>query len=125
MSQSWTQFVTFLKVADLDASQTFYQGLLGLELVLDQGVCRIFAVGGTAFLGVCEGTPTPEGVIVTLVDQEVERRAGQLAARGVEFEKPVAYNPAFDITHAFIRDPDGYLVEIQRFESPDWPVPGS
>ena len=22
-----------------------------------------------------------------------------------------------DITHAFLRDPDGYLVEIQRFES--------
>ena len=44
-----------------------------------------------------------------------------LAARGVEFEQPPRYNAEFDIYHCFIRDPDGYLVEVQRFESADWP----
>lgn len=117
----WPQFVTFLRVSDLDASQAFYQGLLGLDLVLDQGACRIFAVGGGAYLGTCVGTPAPAGVIVTFVAPDVERRAAELAARGVEFEKPLAYNPTYDITHAFLRDPDGHLVEIQRFENPDWP----
>ncbi len=118
---AWPQFVTFLRVADLDASQAFYQDLLGLELVLDQGACRLYAVGGGAFLGTCVGTPAPEGVIVTFVDREIERRAGELVVRGVEFEKPLAYNPTYDITHAFLRDPDGHLIEIQRFENPDWP----
>ncbi len=82
-------------------------------------------MGGGAFLGVCEGEPAPAGVIVTLVDPDVEGRASELAARGAEFEKPLAYNPTFDITHAFLRDPDGYLVEIQRFESAEWPYAGS
>jgi catechol 2,3-dioxygenase-like lactoylglutathione lyase family enzyme len=123
--RAWPQFVTFLRVADLDVSQAFYQELLGLELVLDQGPCRIFSVGGGAFLGVCEGTPVPDGVIVTLVDPDVERRWEELTARGVQFERALAHNPAYDITHAFLRDPDGHLVEIQRFEDPAWPQPES
>lgn len=112
--------VTFVSVADLDRSQAFYQGTLGLPLVLDQGACRIFRVSDAGFLGTCQGVPSPSGVIVTLVTERVEERCARLEAAGVAFEKPLAHNPTFDITHAFLRDPDGYLVEIQRFEDPQW-----
>lgn len=112
--------VTFISVAELDRSQAFYQGTLGLPLVLDQGACRIFRVSEAGFLGTCEGVPSPAGVIVTLVTDDVEERCSRLEAAGVVFEKPLAHNPTFDITHAFLRDPDGYLVEIQRFEDPQW-----
>lgn len=114
-------FVTFIRCVDLDRAQEFYGGLLGLELVLDQGACRIFRVSSSGFLGVCSGDPAPDGLIVTLVARDVRQRCDELARRGVTFEKPVTYNPDFDITHAFVRDPDGHLVEIQRFESADWP----
>ena len=42
----------------------------------------------------------------------------ELVARGAVFERQLAHNPTFDITHAFLRDPDGHLVEIQRFATP-------
>ena len=32
-------------------------------------------------------------------------------------------NERFDIYNFFARDPDGYLVEIQRFLDPAWPAP--
>jgi catechol 2,3-dioxygenase-like lactoylglutathione lyase family enzyme len=32
-------------------------------------------------------------------------------------------NAATGITHFFFRDPAGYLLEIQRFDRPDWPHP--
>jgi catechol 2,3-dioxygenase-like lactoylglutathione lyase family enzyme len=48
-------------------------------------------------------------------------RCAELEARGVVFDKAVSYNPDSDITHAFLRDPDGHLIEVQRFESADWP----
>ena len=109
--------LVFLFVEDLDRSSAFYE-LLGLELVLDQGSCRSFGDGGAMMVGLCGGrTPSPDGLIFTLVSDEVERVCSELARRGVEFEEPPKYSPEYDITHAFLRDPDGYLVEIQRFES--------
>jgi len=61
--------------------------------------------------------PSPDGVIVTLVTSEVERVCADLEAAGVAFEQGPRFNPEYAITHAFLRDPDGYLVEIQRFET--------
>lgn len=118
---TFDSLVTFLRVRDLDRSQDFYGGLLGLELVLDQGTCRIFRVSESGFLGLCVGTPAPEGVVVTLVAGDVRERCDALARNGALFERPVSYDADYDITHALIRDPDGHLVEIQRFESSEWP----
>jgi hypothetical protein len=44
----------------------------------------------------------------------------QLRGHGVRLEKEPAYNPEYQIFHCFLRDPNGYLVEIQRFEDPRW-----
>ena len=46
------------------------------------------------------------------------------APAGVSCEKEPTYNPTYDIDHAFYRDPDGYLVEVQRFRQAEWPRPG-
>ena len=115
--------VTFCSTRDLDAAARFYEELIGLELVLDQGKCRIWRVAGDAYQGFCarREAPRPDGVILTLVTRDVDGCHARLAARGVEFEQPPRYNAEFDIYHCFIRDPDGYLVEVQRFESADWP----
>lgn len=118
-------FITFLSVADLDQSSAFYGGALELPLVTDQGSCRIFQVSESGFLGVCVsdrpvGAP---GLIVTLVRDDVEDRCTVLAAQGIEFESLPTHNPRFGITHAFLRDPDGHLVEIQRFDDPGWAEP--
>lgn len=113
-------FVVFLRTADLDRADGFWRGSLGLPLALDQGTCRIYRIGPGAHLGVCEGEPVPDGVIVTLVADRVEEWCQRLAADGVVFERPPSYDPRFDITHAFLRDPDGHLVEIQRFEAAAW-----
>lgn len=40
--------ITFLPVADLQRSAAFYEGALGLPLVVDQGTCRIYRVSGRA-----------------------------------------------------------------------------
>lgn len=117
------QVVTFIRVADLDASEAFYGGALGLEMVRDQGPCRIFRAAGSGYIGVCDqGTAVPEveggRVILTLVADDVEAWAERLRKAGVAIEKGPADNDTFRITHIFVRDPDGYLVEIQCFWDP-------
>ena len=122
-SSPFEQQVTFIYVEDLERSAAFYGGLLRLPLVLDQGSCRIFGVTDTAFLGVCtcEERHNPEGVILTLVVQDVEGWSDYLLENGAQVERPANYNERFKITQCFVRDPDGYLVEIQRFHDPAWP----
>ncbi|MBT8198073.1 MAG: VOC family protein [Acidimicrobiia bacterium] len=112
------QLVTFIRIADLDRSSAFYGDVLGLEMVRDQGPCRIYRVSGEAFVGVCLATEPFEPddrVIITLVADDIEGWARRLTEAGVTIEKPPTEYPEFQITHLFTRDPDGYLVEIQRF----------
>ena len=127
MTAGFDQQVTFIHVADLERSTRFYREALGLDLVLDQGSCRIFRAAGDAFLGICAGpgrAPAPDGVILTLVSDDVDGWWERLAAAGIPGEKAPRENPEYRIYHAFWRDPDGYLVEIQQFLDPRWPPPG-
>ena len=41
-----------------------------------------------------------------------------LVALGVETEAPPKLNERFGIYHFFARDPDGYRLELQRFNEP-------
>ncbi len=118
--------VVFIYVDDLERSSGFYREVLGLPLVLDQVHCRIYKVSDGGYLGICtsaERSTSPEGVIVTLVRDDVDEYCARLAAAGVVFEKAPQLYEKFDIYHAFLRDPDGYLIEIQRFNDASWNVP--
>lgn len=113
--------ITFLPVSDLDRSHAFYAGQLGLELVLDQGSCRIYAISQGGYIGVCERdeATTADGLIVTFVTEEVDAWYERISAARDDVEPP-RLNPKYDIYHFFVRDPDGHLVEVQRFEDPRW-----
>jgi catechol 2,3-dioxygenase-like lactoylglutathione lyase family enzyme len=115
-------FVTFCPTADLEATARFYEELLGLPLALDQGRCRIYRVSRDGYLGFCQrGEFRPmEGLIITLVSEDVESAYERLVAAGVTMEKPLRHNPQFNITHCFFRDPSGHLLELQRFDDPAW-----
>jgi catechol 2,3-dioxygenase-like lactoylglutathione lyase family enzyme len=118
------QHITFIYTDDLNASAYFYEDILGLRLWRDQGTCRIYAVTSSSCLGICQTGPAAKGVItsgrqdniiLTLVTDDVDAWYGCLQDRGVNFEKPPEHNPRYNIYHCFLRDPDGYLIEIQRF----------
>jgi catechol 2,3-dioxygenase-like lactoylglutathione lyase family enzyme len=123
MPPSIDQQITFLRTNDLKGTARFYEEVLGLPLKLDQGTCRIYQVSSDGYLGFCRqkeehAAIDPGPVIITLVTQDVDRWYEHLQALGVPFEKPPAINPDYSISHCFLRDPNGYLVEIQRFLHP-------
>lgn len=127
--RSWAAndaLVVFLYVDDLERSAAFYGEALGLPLVLDQGACRLYRVAATGFLGVCgsgDRPTTPDGLIVTLVRDDVDAYCQELVARGVVLEQAPQHNERFGIHHAFLRDPDGHLIEVQRFDDQTWDQP--
>ena len=130
MTSPFDQQVTFLYTTELDATSQFYEDVLGLPQVLDQGGCRIYRVADNAFLGFCSHSSAGRrddttGVVLTLVTDEVDQWYERLRAWGVTFESAPAHNPTYNIYHCFLRDPNGYQIEIQRFLDPAWPRPGA
>lgn len=120
--------ITFLYTTDLARSAAFYGDVLGLDLALDQGGCRIYRLTSSAYVGVCERTaeeiqgrdPGRRSVILTLVTQDVDLWYEELSRRGVVFDHPPRRNEHYRIYHTFLRDPNGYLIEIQRFDDGPW-----
>ena len=119
----FSQQITFLSTRILEETAHFYEDILQLPLALDQGTCRIYQVSTGGYLGFCRSDQAPQSatnVILTLVTHEVDEWYHHLLKRGVVFEKPPTQNPKYNIYHCFLRDPNGYLIEIQRFEDPRW-----
>jgi catechol 2,3-dioxygenase-like lactoylglutathione lyase family enzyme len=111
------QQVTFLYTSDLSTTAHFYEKILGLSLSLDQDSCRIYRVSNGAFLGFCEQEVEPKQqseVILTLTTPEVDHWYKYLSKHDVDFEKVPSLNTDSKIYHCFLRDPNGYLIEIQR-----------
>ncbi len=120
------QQISFFYTNDLEALSLFYEDVLGLTLKLDQGECRIYQVTQDAYLGFCQraeplalaADADDRSLIVTLVTQDVDGWYQVLRQKGIQFERPPALNEKFHIYHCFLRDPDGRLIEIQRFLHP-------
>ncbi len=67
--------ITFLPAADLDACTRFYETVLLLPPVLDQGACRIFRTFGDAYIGFCRSDAAPtldDRQILTFVCEDVD-----------------------------------------------------
>ncbi|MFU8827155.1 MAG: VOC family protein [Brevefilum sp.] len=116
-----TQQITFLHAQNLVETRHFYAHLLGLPLARDQGSCLIFQVTPEAYLGFCEHIePIPPGrkVILTLVSEDVDGWYTKLTANHQDLVDPPRHNPKYEIYHFFVPDPNGYWIEIQRFDQP-------
>ena len=111
--------ITFLYTNDLNQTAHFYEEIMGFSLKLNQGGCRIYRVSKSGYLGCCQrpdSQPPGERVVIfTLVTQEVDEWYKYLLEKGVEIESPPATNQEYGIYHFFLRDPNGYLLEVQRF----------
>lgn len=121
--------ITFLYTRDLKKSAHFYEDILGLPLAVDQGACRIYHVAGRkAYFGICEraeAPENPEGIIFTFVTQDVDAWYERITSHDWECEYSPRTNETYNIYHFFVKDPNGYLLEVQRFAEEDWDQSGS
>ncbi|TCU30690.1 glyoxylase I family protein [Rhizobium azibense] len=118
-----------MTVSDMDRAVAFYCGLLGLRLHLRKampdgsqvafldaggGMLEVFAPAG----GAVRASDVPEGTAglrhITFLFASVAETFARLEAAGVEVkERPrLAYNSEVLHKVAFLRDPDGILIEL-------------
>lgn len=116
----WSDSIVFFGTDDLEETHTFYTQSLHLTLEKDQGLCRIYRVNGGGCLGFCSHLPVvhlERSPIITLIIDDVDSLYNRLKKEGCRVLHPPKENPTFSIYHFFLKDPSGYLVEIQRFLS--------
>lgn len=115
------QQIVWVYTEDLETTCDFYGRLLGLELIRDEGTARIFRTVGQAAIGVCQAfedrVVQPAGTMITLVNDDVDAWYADLKEKGADLLGPPRRLEAFGIYGFFARDPNGYVVEFQRFES--------
>ena len=116
---SWDGLIVFLGSDDLEKTHSFYQETLGLPLYKDQGLCRIYSIPGGGKLGFCEhmanvarGSNSP---YITLLTDDVDAVYHKLKAAGIHLTEEPKENERFSIYHFLVRDPNGYIVEVQKF----------
>jgi len=115
---SWQGSIVFLGVGDIEKTDKFYRGKLGLELYKDQGLCRIYRVPEGGMIGFCthqDVVSRQKSPIITFLTGDVDGWYEKLSQEGIKMESEPKTNPRFNIYHFFLSDPDGYTVEIQRF----------
>jgi predicted enzyme related to lactoylglutathione lyase len=120
------QNVVWLYTDDLDRLAAFYGEVLGLPLVMDQGICRIFQVSPTGFLGVCNKADRPRGtrgMMFTFLVPDLDAAYARLLARGVVFDGPPELSGGGMVYSCFLHDPEGYWLQLQEFRDPRWPYP--
>lgn len=121
MEHTFQGQITFLHAQDLDKTKAFYTQTLGLHLVRDQGTCLIFGVNNKAFLGFSthiDPVPAERNIILTLVCEDVDAWYEALKSKDCDILEPPKYNQKFQIYPFFLKDPDGYWIEIQKFDQP-------
>ena len=118
--------IVFLPCSDIQKTDAFYHGVLGLPIVQKQGEnLSIFDTGYSYFgfyqYGDCRPLLSgPKGVClsVNLADNEaVLARFEELKDRCNVYKAP-ARHPVFPVYSFFLLDPDGYLVEYQKIAQP-------
>lgn len=114
--------ITFLYTHDLGQTARFYEDIISLDLKLDQGTCRIYQVTQNGYLGFCQRSAAISQIksespilILTIVTTSVDEWYRLLTERNLQPEHPPTTNPDYDIYHFFVRDPNGYVLEIQQF----------
>ena len=114
-----TLSATFLYYRDLKQAMAFYERVLGVELAIDQGWCKIYNVAGAAHIGLVDESRgshraadvKPVQFMIRVPD--VEAWHAWVATQGVDALTNPRSNEALGIRAFVFNDPEGYQIEIQ------------
>ncbi|HAE42626.1 MAG TPA: glyoxalase [Clostridiales bacterium] len=110
--------ITFFQCLSLETVHRFYHDCLGLELLKDQGVCRIYKTlsGAVGFCTHLERTSSSNIICFVLKDrQTVDEYYEKVRDFGIEILTKPTEKEEFAIYQFFANDMEGNKVEFQCF----------
>jgi catechol 2,3-dioxygenase-like lactoylglutathione lyase family enzyme len=123
MTLESAQLVAFAGATDLGRAREFYEGVLGLPLVSQDGFACVFRAGDTQLrvTKVAEVARAPYTLLGWKVP-DIQAAIGELAGRGVEFQRYEGmtqdelgvWSAPSGTRVAWFRDPDGNTLAIHQ-----------
>jgi catechol 2,3-dioxygenase-like lactoylglutathione lyase family enzyme len=117
-----TNIVAFVPTKDPAKARAFYEGVLGLRFVKDDGFAMVMDANGIMVrVSKAEFTPAQFTILGWQVT-EIEKKAAELHAKGIQFERFGFFEqdqlgiwtaPTGDKV-AWFKDPDGNLLSISQ-----------
>jgi predicted enzyme related to lactoylglutathione lyase len=117
--------ITFLYYQEIEPISSFYEEILGLELVEDQGWAKIYRTSGNAFLGVVSGEKgfhqpqDKNAVLITLAVADVPAWYAYLKDKGVKMLSEIIHSEEIQVQCFFFEGPGGYSYEVEQFLKPE------
>jgi predicted enzyme related to lactoylglutathione lyase len=115
--------ITFLYYKNPREAMEFYENVMGFEVDRDHGSVKIYRVMDNYYVGVVDENvgylkaSKEKPVMITLLVSNVDDWHKYLVEKGVKtlFEPKLHPKDAPRIRHFMLEDPEGYIIEIQRF----------
>ncbi len=113
--------VLWLYYNDIPAMQAFYEELLGVDLLVDQGWAKVYQGSRTGFIGLVDGerglhTATEEkSVTVSFLTSDVAAWRERTERQGLEARTPELGTEGGRVTTWVAYDPEGYFLEWDTF----------
>ena len=117
-----TDIVAFVPTKDAEKARGFYEGVLGLRFVKDDGFAMVFDANGIMVrIARAQFTPAPFTILGWQV-KEIENVVSGLQAKGVSFERFGFFEqdelgiwtaPTGDKV-AWFKDPDGNVLSVSQ-----------
>lgn len=113
--------IVFFYYKDLIAAQQFYENILGLEMFVDQGVTKIYQVSSSTFVGLVDErygthrTSETKPVILAFVTDQIDEWYEYLVSKGVKMRSPIRDSTGSSHLGFMAYDPEGYLLEFEKF----------
>lgn len=114
----YQEFILFLGTQSLEETDDFYRNILDLTLYKDQKTCRIYKINEKSSIGFCthiKVTIDEKSPILTFIVEDVDKAYERITSKGIKTETKPATNEKFNIYHFFLKDNNGYTIEIQKF----------
>lgn len=116
--------ISFLYYDDLAPIAAFYETVLKLPLVEDQGFARIYRLTDCSFVGIVDGKEgfhspkSDNAILLTIAVEDVDRWYDYLVEQDVKIlRQPNTYD-SIQVRCFFFEDPGGYTYEVQQFLKP-------
>ncbi len=113
--------VLWLYYRDVAPMQEFYERLLGVDLLVDQGWAKVYQASGTGFLGLVDGSrglheaTDQKGVTVSFFTDDVDGWFERVRALPVELRTPEVTGESGRVRVFVAYDAEGYFLEWDTF----------
>jgi len=112
--------ITWLYYKDLPQAMSFYEKVIGLEQVVDQGWSKIYKIRKGAYVGLVDESKgyhrasEAKPVILCLNVHDADAWWSRLKEKGVKLEEQPEESERLRIKVFMFKDPEGYVIEIQE-----------